>query len=302
MSRLAFLPINTINRIARANPFCQRLRMTMTISVTQTLHTRVFYLSSHGIAGDYWFHWIGKALNSHPEIMIHTGESVRQKYFHERSRKERPDLLQFTRYLADVGRAYGAVGDVHCYRAYQLEQLWPEFGDEVRFVNLVRHPYCWLHFYVTWRTGNLGMPAGVSGPLDHEWNVTQHEWFAQLGLPHYQKEEVEVWTSYQGMAILNRMVSDLHHGVINHCMEDLVKNPRLFNDMVDFLTHGEIQFDAPLLERAYAMAYKPYRADEKKRITPEEEFARWPQWKKKAFDIILSDQAKSMFEQYGYRL
>ncbi|MGZ4953916.1 MAG: hypothetical protein ACXV8Q_02295 [Methylobacter sp.] len=264
--------------------------------------SHVFYVSSHGSADDHWFNWFAKALNAHPEIMIYFGESVRQKYMNERSRKERPDLVQFTPFLADLGRAYLAIGDCYSYRAYQLEQLWEAFQSKVRFVNLVRHPYCWLHFYVTWRCTNMGMPQGVTGPLDHEWSVVNHDVLASLNLKPYTRDNVEVWSSYQGMLILNRMVSDLRPNVHNYCLEKVIKEPELFNDIVGYLTHGRVQFSPELLRLIYSWTHTPFRNGLKKRVMADEEYARWPGWKKGAFQEIINDETISMFENYGYQL
>lgn len=264
--------------------------------------SHVFYVSSHGSADDHWFNWFAKALNAHPEIMIYFGESARQKYMNERSRKERPDLALFTRFLADLGRAYLAIGDCYSYRAYQLEQLSETFQSNVRFVNLVRHPYCWLHFYVTWRCTNMGMAQGITGPLDHEWSVVRHDILSELDLKPYTRDDVEIWTSYQGMLILNRMVSDLRPNVQNYCLEKIVQAPQLFNDIVGYLTHGRVQFEPALLELIYSWIHTPFRNGLRKRVVPDEEYAAWPDWKKEAFQIIVNDETRSMFEQYGYQL
>lgn len=264
--------------------------------------SHVFYVSSHGCAGDHWISWFSKALNSHPEIMIFMGESSRQKYLNERSRKERPPLIPFTHFLAELGGDHDAIGECYAYRAYQLEELWPVFQDQVRFVNLVRHPYCWLHFYVTWRCGNLGVPMEVTGPIDHEWNVVQHALFKELGLKPYTRNDIEIWSSYQGMSILNRMVSDLHPGVRNECLERIVKDPELFTDIVDYLTHGRVLFDEELLRKIYGWVYTPFRDRPPQRVVPAEIFIKWPDWKKEAFDRIVNQNTRDMFLQYGYTL
>lgn len=271
-------------------------------SARPVAESHVFYVSSHGSADDHWFNWFAKALNAHPEIMIYFGESVRQKYMHERSRKERPDLVHFTQFLADLGRAYQAIGDCYSYRAYQLEQLWETYGSHVRFVNLVRHPYCWLHFYVTWRSTNMGMPQGVNGPLDHEWSVVRHDILSELDLKPYTRNDVEIWASYQGMLILNRMISDLRPNVQNYCLEKIIKQPALFNDISRYLTHDRVQFDSALLELIYSWIHTPFRQGLKKRVLPDEEYGLWPNWKKDAFRKIVNIETLSMFEQYEYIL
>lgn len=272
-------------------------------SQPNTCESHVFYVSSHGSANDHWFNWFAKALNAHPDIMIYMGESVRQKYLMERTRKERPNLIPFTRFLADLGRSYQAIGDCYSYRAYQLETLKDTFHSDVRFINLVRHPYCWLHFFVCWRCTNMGMAAGESGPLDHEWSVLRHDLLDKLDIKRYKREDVEVWSSYQGMLILNRMVSDLHPGVKNYCLERVVKEPELFNEIVNYLTYDRVNYEANLIDLIYRWVYTPFRlGGPKKHVTPEGEYAQWPDWKRDAFDVIVNDEARSMFAQHGYLL
>src|SRR3972149_4717635 len=62
--------------------------------------------------------WFVKALNANPEIMAYlANEGSRPKYFpEERSRAQRPDLIKFTRFVADVGMTYTAIGDCSTYR------------------------------------------------------------------------------------------------------------------------------------------------------------------------------------------
>ncbi|MBF0144306.1 MAG: putative sugar O-methyltransferase [Magnetococcales bacterium] len=266
--------------------------------------SHVFFLTSHGYAADHWFSWVIKALNAHPELLVLLGnEGSRPKYFAERSRKERPDLVRYARFLADVGRTYGGVGDGYSYRAHQMAPLQKAFGERIRFLNLLRHPYCWLRFYVDWRAGNMRMAEGENGPLEHEWRITAHDRFAALGLAPYQKEEVAIWSAYQGMTILDRMVSDatLPPG-INQPLEALVRDPERWVRLVSYLTHGRVRYSRELLDRVYAWVWTPFRGEAKKRVVAEEEFALWPEWKRTAFAKLVGKPARDFFTAMGYRL
>ena len=87
--------------------------------------SHVFYVTSWGYGADHWFAWFVRALNANPEIMAYlANEGSRPKYFpEERTRAERPDLLQFTRFIADVGMTYTAAGDCYSYRPTMMHAL-----------------------------------------------------------------------------------------------------------------------------------------------------------------------------------
>lgn len=262
----------------------------------------MFYVTSHGSAGDHWFDWFARGLNAHPDQMIYMGESVRSKYLKERSRKQRPDPVAFTAFLTDLGKPYRAIGETYAYRSYQLESVQARHGDRVRFVNVVRHPYCWLTSYVRWRTSNMGMPAGQTMAIEHEWNVARHEEFDALGLHPYTRSDVDVWASHQGMHILNRMVSDARSGVKNVRLEEIVRSRDIFSQTVAYLTHGRLVFDAALLDRVYGWVNRPFRSDGRVVHSSADERAAWPDWKAQAFEALVSPQAREMFTSFGYAL
>ena len=155
---------------------------------------RVFYVTAWGYAADHYFGWFPKALNSHPEIFaLLSHEGSRPKYMKERTRAERPPLIPFTEFLNDMGMTYQAIGDCYSYRVGQMPELHgnPRYAN-IPVVNLVRHPFTWLEFYVRWRAGNMRMRAGASDPLAWEWKVAHHGKYRHLGLKPYDKDEVQV--------------------------------------------------------------------------------------------------------------
>lgn len=257
----------------------------------------VFYVASHGLAGDHWFDWFSKALNAHPDIYIYMGESVRAKYLKERSRKERPGPGPYTKLLQDMGAAYKAVGETYAYRSYQLYDL----PENVRMVNLVRHPYSWLDYYVDWRVGNMNMPEGDTSGVDHEWSVVSHADIGDHSLREYQREDVEIWAAYQGMVILNRMTSDKLPGVRNVRLESVVGDSAMFARLVDYLTQGAICYDGRLLDLVYSWVDHPWRLGGVIRDNPAEVYKAWPKWKRTAFARLVSSEAIDTFEDHGYQ-
>lgn len=259
-------------------------------------------MTSHGSAGDHWFDWLAKSLNVSPEIMIYMGDTVRAKYLKERSRKERADIFAFTEFLIDVGAVYTAIGECYAYRSYQLEALIKMYNDQIRFVNIVRHPYCWLGFYVDWRCSNMNMPAENTQGVAHEWSVVCHDEIAAYHLKPYKREDVHIWSSYQGMLILNRMITDIRPGVINHPLEKIVSDPNLLQEIVAFLTHNSVQFTDHELEIIYSWVDTPFIQERKIRHDPELEYQQWPDWKQEAFEKIVTKEVRDMFTSFGYHL
>ena len=263
----------------------------------------VFFVTSQGYAADHWYGWFPKALNMHPEIFaLLAHEGSRPKYFSERTRGERPDLLMFTEFLNDMGMTYQAIGDCYSYRGHMVPPLRQRFGDAIPIVNLVRHPYVWLEFYIRWRASNMRMRSGSTAPLEWEWKGCQHARFRDLGLHPYEKDEVPIWAAYQGMVMLEQFVLDYASGVPQIRLEDVAAQPELFQKLVSYLTKDRCNYPTNLLDQAYAFVNSPFRGEETLRMIPRELYEAWPDWKREAFRKLVSPQAKGLFQHWGYNL
>jgi len=264
--------------------------------------SHVFYVTSQGYAGDHWYSWFCKSLNAHPEMFVYiANEGSRPKYFDERSRSERPDLLKFTKFLSDVGRTYQATGDCYSYRAHKMQPLSTQYGDDVKWINLVRHPYTWLFFYTRWRATNMRMGSGKTKPLDHEWNIVQHELYE--GLKPYTKEDVHIWAFYRGLTFLNHhMMKDLAVDTQHIKLEDIIASKKYFQEIVSYLTHKRVVFDDNLLEKVYAWRYEPFRGEEKVSVIAESQKKSYETWQLEAIDKVVSKEAKEKFMELGYEL
>lgn len=148
----------------------------------------------------------------------------------------------------------------------------------------------------------MNMPLNNTLGIDHEWSVTCHDEFSKLPIRKYEKEDVYIWSAYQGMNILNRMVSDLHDGVANITLESIVDDRKNFTGLVDYLTQGRVSYGDDLLDVVYATVNIPSRGDDALLLDTGKEYDSWPDWKKEAFEIIVKDDTKKMFLDYGYAL
>lgn len=267
--------------------------------------SHVFYVTSWGYGADHWFAWFVRALNAHPEIMCYlANEGSRPKYFpEERSRAQRPDLIKFTRFMADVGMTYTSVGDCYSYRPTMMHAVLDTWPDTVKVVQLTRHPYAWLFFHVRWRTKNMRMLGEEQSPLDHEWlNGCDHELFKKLGLRPYEKNDVEIWATFQGLWKMNDVVGDFKMPIRQIPIEDVVTSADLFKEIIAFITHGRVRYDDHLLDLIYDWVWTPFRGEDKLRAKPDELRAAWPDWKAEAFEKLVSPKAQESFRKLGYQL
>ena len=151
---------------------------------------KVFIVTSWGYGADHWFSWFSKALNAHSQIFSYlANEGSRPKYFpEERSRAERPDIIKYVRFIADVGMTFDAIGDCYSYRPTMLDRLLAVYPN-IPILHLTRHPYAWLFFHVRWRMRNMRMLGGENQPLDHEWkNGCDHDCLELLALKNTVKQ------------------------------------------------------------------------------------------------------------------
>jgi hypothetical protein len=263
---------------------------------------RVFFVTAQGYAADHWFGWLPKVLNMHPEIFaLLAHEGSRPKYFKERTRGERPDLLMFAEFLNDMGMTYNAIGDCYSYRAHQMPLLIAKYRRQIPVLNFTRHPYAWLEFYVRWRASNMRMPDGSTAPLDWEWNSAKHDLFQSLGLPAYEKNDVEIWASYQGMYMLNEHLEDFRSGIPTMPIETITKDPKQFQAIVSYLTKNNCTYSPQMLDQVYSIVNTPFRGEEKINATPSVLYEQWPDWKRAAFHRIVPPAVIKAFESFGYK-
>ena len=265
---------------------------------------RVFYVTAWGYAADHYFGWFPKALNLHPEIFaLLAHEGSRPKYLKERTRAQRPPLVPFTEFLNDMGMTYQAIGDCYSYRAGQMPELLndPRYAS-IPVVNLLRHPFVWLEFYVRWRAGNMRMRAGATDPLAWEWKVAHHGTFRSLGLRSYEKDEVEVWAAFQGMTQLNNILGDLPAVERHIPVEQLATNPSIFADTVGYLTKGRCVYERSDMDRVFAMTTTLFRGEQPVQTDPQALKESWPEWKVDAFRALLTPQAIEAYQRFGYDL
>ncbi len=263
---------------------------------------KVFFVASHGMAGDPWFDWLQKSLDSHNDIFIFSGESVRAKYFKERKRNERPDIEKYAQFLYDFGaHAYNAVGECFGYRAYQLENLEAK-NINIPWVNVIRHPYAWLSYYVKWRVNNMNQDEKTSFAVDHEWSISWHDYFKNLCLMPYKRNETHIWASYQGMTVLDRMISDSRVKERNYQLERLVSDRNYFNGMIYKISKGRVNYNSTLLDLIYSQTNINWRDNDEIIEGTSKIKNTWEDWKKEAFKKIVSKKSQQFFIDAGYKL
>lgn len=264
----------------------------------------VFFVTSWGYAADHYFSWFCKSLNAHRDIFaLLAHEGSRPKYLKERTRSERPPLKPFLEFLTDMGMTYEAIGDCYSYRVSHFTGLKndPAFRD-VPLLNLVRHPVIWLEFYIRWRATNMRMGSGANDPLLWEWLVAKHNIFAALSLKPYEKDEVHIWSAYEGMRSMNKIAGEVKNFRPHCAIERLAASPEAFQTVVTHLTKGRVHYDQADLDRAFGMRDTLFRGEEKIETDPQKIIDSWPGWKVDAFRKLVSEQALAAYRSIGYLL
>jgi hypothetical protein len=263
---------------------------------------RVFYVTAWGYAADHLFGWFPKALNCHRDVFaLLAHEGSRPKYMSERTRGERPGLVPFTEFMNDMGMTYSAIGDCYSYRAGQMSELLSiDRYSDIPVVNLVRHPMVWLEYYVRWRASNMRMREGAMDPLEWEWKTACHGYFECLGLPSYERDDIEVWASYQGMFQLNHVLDDIKVVKQNIPVERVADEPETFHSLVRYLCRGTVAFDQADTDMAYSMRDSLFRGESPTETDPAALLAGWPGWKVDAFRKLVSRDALDAYTSFGY--
>ena len=263
---------------------------------------RVFYVTAWGYAADHLIGWLPKALNCHYDMFaLLAHEGSRPKYLAERTRAERPALVPYTEFLNDMGMTYSAIGDCYSFRAGQMPALLGvERYKDIPVVNIVRHPAVWLEYYVRWRSSNMRMREGATDPLAWEWKTACHGYFEYLGLPEYNKEDIDTWSCYQGMFQLNNVLGDIHAVDKHIAIEKIADNPDKFKELVHYLSHGKIAYDQSTLDIVFSMRNTLFRGERPVEADPCVLIESWPGWKVDAFRKLVSKETLDVHRSFGY--
>jgi Sulfotransferase domain len=275
-----------------------------TIRKELTDNYRVFYATSWGTMADHLPNWFIRALNCHRDVLALPGnEGPRQKYMAELTRAERPPLVQYTEFLNDIGIVFGAIGDCFSYRAGQMPVLLGiDRYKNIPVVNMPRHPYPWLNFHVRWRASNMRMRAGKVDPLAWEWKVATHAYFEYLGLRPYTRDEVDVWSAFQGMMQLNNVLGDINAVPRHVPFEVVADDPAVFKDLVNYLSRGAVEYSQEDMDRAYSTRHTLFHGEEPVECDPRTLFEAWPDWKVDAFRKLVTPEAIAAHKSFGYDL
>ena len=259
--------------------------------------TKLFFVTSHGSAGDQLFEWLPRSVKAHPDIFIYMGESVRSKYFKERERGIRPSLDSYERFLKDIGGGYVFAGEFYSYRAHNFDGRVPIFSTTVN-VNILRDPLILLYFFTRWIVFNCNLPVSDQSAIAHEFEIIDHDDLQRKGFL-YNKTEVNKWAFLRGIQILNKMISDTKKDNVNYCLEKIYDD---FDDFLVFLkeiTEQNIIYSQQQFEQSKLFSHKrpnfPKKAIKRKDII--QEFDRWHD---RAIEKLLNYETRRFFEDVGY--
>ena len=263
--------------------------------------SNIFFVISEGYAADHLFSWFSKSLNKHEEVfslMAHEGS--RPKYLNERTRGERPNIINFCEFLKDMGMTFGAIGDCYSYRYQHIKQL----KENKKFQNipvlyLLRNPLVWAYFYQQWRCNNMRMASNKINPIEWEWKTSNHNLFNYLKLRDYKKDEVYIWSFYQALYLLNLQSENLTSKYfITEKIEDIYENKNKFVKVFKFLTKIKEEISSSFVERIFYDKEKLYNGETKISFKEENILDQFEDWQIDAYNKIVKDSTKKKFENF----
>lgn len=261
--------------------------------------TKVGFVTNHGVAADPMFEWLPRALASHPDIFVYLGEGVRAKHFKERKRNERPLPERYEEFLKDVAGSYLMALEFYAYRAYQIHDVDFSSFDTI-VVNLLRNPHIWLYYYTNWRVKNLNQPWHIKTAIDHEWDHTGHSELRSFGFT-YEREEVDRWSFYRGIQILNKMTSDNTLNCKSFKLEEIYTDFDYFMTFLGCLSGGTLSlpFENYKLSKTYV-----FNRDFDSRIHADPRFLidGYEPWQRQALAEYWSKESKHFFRSQNYSI
>ena len=153
-----------------------------------------------------------------------------------------------------------------------------EHHPEVPVLHLTRHPYAWLFFMSVGACECACWVERISLLIMNGKEVIMI-FPEDLKLKPYTKDDVEIWTTYQGMWKMNDVAADIKVPIRQVTIEDVISNRLLFAELIEFLTDGQVTYSEELLNLIYSWIWTPFDGEEKLRIVPSEDRATWPDWK-----------------------
>lgn len=259
--------------------------------------TVVTFVCNHGVAGDPMFEWLPRVIASNKNTFVYLGEGVRAKYFFERARNERPCVEKYEEFMKDVAGSYLRAVEFYAYRAYDIHKT-KFINRETKIINLIRNPFIWLNYYSIWRISNMGLPKDNNFALDHEWNSIDHESLFKLGF-HYDKGQIDKWSFYRGVQILNKMVSDKNLTCLTLKLEDIFDSYSNFCKFKKFLGFNSEKISKVFFNNSKNYKYcrslnSTYIRDSKSLIQ------NYKPWQLNALSNLWSKESKSFFSSMKY--
>ncbi len=259
--------------------------------------TNICFVTCHGVAGDPVFEWLPRIFASHRDVFVYLGEGVRAKHFGERGREERPDIAHYEAFMEDVAGSYKLALEFYAYRAFKIHDHQFRLKS-TKVVNIIRNPLIWLHYFMNWRVSNLNQPSGVTSALDHEWRVIDHEELTSAKL-NYEKKDVERWSFFRGIQILNKMVSDSSLSCRNFPLENLYESYDGFSDFMRCVSEDEIDIKSSTFELSKNYDYQ--RNLNSCRYTKAETIiSEYQPWQLDALEKFWAKESRIFFETCGY--
>ena len=263
---------------------------------------KIFLLASEGYAADHLFSWFNKSINKHQELFsLLAHEGSRPKYFSERTRGERPDIISYCEFMHDMSMTFGALGDCYSFRIDHFNKLLRSNITDIPLLYLKRNPITWLYFYQKWRSSNMRMGKNKSSPLEWEWLTINHNLFNALKLKEYGQDDVNIWSFYQGLYLLNMFYNQtIDNRIRVERIEDIYSNKKVFHENISYLTKKRINLSQEYIDIVFDKKEELYEGEEVLPCIEKDLVTFWEDWQHEAYQKLVSENTYAKITNDGY--
>lgn len=243
----------------------------------------LFAIISWGAAGT---HWVSKLLNSHAEVFCAHGLKIHWVYVTDASPV---DDIKYLQIIARTAAGYKLAGECHGINRESIEHISAKWPNHFRAAVVVRHPIprvvsAWNHAQLVGRDAYK---------LDYVYLYN----LLTLDQRNWLKTEEELFFVHL-MSLVNVVTVEQTVGPI-YPIEKLSAHPAESQKLLDYLSNNRLRFEPGLLDAIFNKPVVSHTGSNAPK-DPCSVYQSIPEWQQRAFRSLLSEEAKSTYEELSY--
>ncbi len=248
---------------------------------------RLFAVISWGHAATFW---LSKMLNAHQEVFcVH---DIKHQWSQVTNSEKLNDDILYMKVLEKAGLGCRLSGDCHGVNRERIDDIKEVYGERFRSVVIVRHPIPRILSYLS-HAEKKGID-NYNLDFEHIENSLDDRLKGRLNT---KKQLFFVHV----MDCVNIIKYEADLGPL-FTMERLTKDTGELNNLLRYLSNGELEFKPAMLEGAFSKQINPHQKCSDHHISVKEIYESLPEWQKKAFSYLLNPTSNQLYQDLGYDL